>query len=65
MIATKGVDYCSTTNIEIKKTNKTLECDLDAYGSDADDFWEAGEYKVEIYDFEKGALLYSTTFNIL
>lgn len=65
MVATKGVDYCSTTNIEIKKTNKVQECDLDQYGSDAPDFWKAGEYKVEIYDFEKGALLYSTTFNIL
>ena len=65
MVATKGVDYCSTTNIEIKKANKTLECELDSYGSEAEDFWKAGEYKVEIYDFEKGALLYSTTFNIL
>lgn len=65
MVATKGVDYCSTTNIEIKKTNKTQECELDPYGSDAEDFWKAGEYKVEIYDFEKGAQLYSTTFNIL
>ena len=65
MIATKGVDYCSTTNIEIKKTNKTQECELAPYGSEAEDFWKAGEYKVEIYDFEKGAQLYSTTFNIL
>lgn len=65
MVATKGVDYCSTTNIEIKKINKTQECDLDSYGSDAEDFWKAGEYKVEIYDFEKGVQLYSTTFNIL
>lgn len=65
MVATKGVDYSSTTNIEIKKNNKSQECDLDPYGSDAEDFWKAGEYKVEIYDFEKGAQLYSTTFNIL
>ena len=65
MVATKGVDYCSTTNIEIKKTNKIQECELDPFGSDAEDFWKAGEYKVEIYDFEKGAQLYSTTFNIL
>ena len=65
MVATKGVDYCSTANVEIKKTNKTQECELDPYGSEAEDFWKAGEYKVEIYDFEKGAKLYSTTFNIL
>lgn len=65
MVATKGVEYCSTTNIEIKKTNKTQECELDPYGSDEEGFWKAGEYKVEIYDFEKGAQLYSTTFNIL
>lgn len=65
MVATKGVDYCSTANVEIRKTDKVQECELDPYGSDASDFWKAGEYKVEIYDFEKGALLYSTTFNIL
>ena len=65
MVATRGVDYCSTTNIEIKKTNKPQECELDQYGAETSDFWKAGEYKVEIYDFEKGALLYSTTFNIL
>ena len=65
MIATKGVDYSSTTNIEIKKANKVQECELDPYGSESEGFWKAGEYKVEIYDFEKGAQLYSTTFNIL
>lgn len=65
MIATKGVEYCSTANIEIKKINKPIECELAPYGSDTPDFWKAGEYKVELYDFEKGALLYSTTFNIL
>ncbi len=65
MVATKGVDYCSTANIEIKKANKTQQCELGQYGSDAEDFWKAGEYNVEIYDFEKGAKLYSTTFNIL
>lgn len=65
MIATKGVDYCSTANVEIKKTNKKVECNLDPYGSDTPDFWKAGEYKVELYDFEKGVLLHSTTFNIL
>lgn len=65
MIATKGVDYCSTKNLEIKKANKVQECELDSFGSDATDFWKAGEYKVEIYDFEKGAQLYATTFNIL
>lgn len=65
MVATKGVDYCSTTNVEIKKTDKIQQCELDSYGSDADNFWKAGEYKVDIYDFEKGVKLYSTTFNIL
>lgn len=65
MVATKGVDYSSTTNIEIKKANKAQECELDSYGSEKTDFWKAGEYKVEIYDFEKGTQLYTTTFNIL
>lgn len=65
MIATKGVDYCSTANIEIKKADKTQSCDLNSYGSDSPDFWKAGEYKVEIYDFELGAVLYTTTFNVL
>ena len=65
MVATKGAEYCSTTNIEIKKVNKKQVCDLDSYGSEKADFWKAGEYKVEIYDFEKGVLLYSTTFNVL
>ena len=65
MVATKGVGYCSTANVEIKKANKKIECELDPYGSDDPDFWKAGEYKVEIYDFEKGVLLHATTFNIL
>lgn len=65
MVATKGVEYCATANVEIKKANKPVECELSPYGSDAADFWKAGEYKVEIYDFEKGALLFTTTFNIL
>lgn len=65
MVATKGVEYSSTANIEIKKANKAQECTLAPYGSDADDFWKAGEYKVEFYDFELGAPLHSTTFNIL
>lgn len=65
MVATQGVDYSSTANIEIKKANKKQECDFDSYGSDTENFWQAGEYKVEIYDFEKGVKLFSTTFNIL
>ena len=65
MVATKGLEYCSTTNVEIKKVNKKVECELAPYGSDDADFWKAGEYKVELHDFEKGALLHSTTFNVL
>ena len=65
MVATKGVEYCSTSNIEIKKTNKEQVCELVPYGSEEKDFWKAGEYKVEIFDFEKGIQIYSTTFNIL
>jgi len=65
MVAAKGVDYCSTTNIEIKKANKAQAFEFSQYGSDTENFWKAGEYKVEIYDFEKGAKIYSTTFNIL
>lgn len=65
MIATKGVEYCTTSNIEIKKSNKKQEFILDSFGSNTDNFWKAGEYRVEIYDFEKGSKLYTTTFNIL
>lgn len=65
MVAAKGVEYSSTANIEISKTDKVQVCELGAYGSDEADFWKAGEYKVEIYDFEKGALLETTSFNIL
>lgn len=65
MLATKGVEYSATANVEIKKPDKEQECILGPYGSDKADFWKAGEYKVEIYDFEKGAKLYSTTFTIL
>lgn len=65
MVANKGVDYCSATNIEIKKTSKEQEYNLDSYGSDKPGFWKAGEYKVEIFDFEKGVQLFTTTFNIL
>ena len=65
MVAAKGVQYSSTTNIEIKKADKPQECELDAYGSNDPEFWKAGEYKVEIYDFEKGVLIYTNSFNIL
>ncbi len=65
MVANRNMDYSSTTNIEIKKIKKPTPFDLDQFGSDKPEFWKAGEYKVEIYDFEKGALLYTTSFNIL
>ena len=65
MIATKGVEYCATANVEIKKANRVQQCEFDSYGSDDANFWKAGEYNVEIYDFEKGIQLYKTTFNIL
>ncbi|MGN0213321.1 MAG: hypothetical protein ACI4AH_00755 [Muribaculaceae bacterium] len=65
MVATKGFEYSATSNIEIKKTGKPIQCELGSYGSSDKDFWKAGEYKVEIYDYEKGALLYTTSFTIL
>ena len=65
MIATKGMEYSSTGNIEIKKAKKEMEAVLSPFGTDKPDFWKAGEYKVAIYDFEKGVQLYTTTFNIL
>lgn len=57
--------YTFTTNIEITKKDKKEEIDLDQYGSDEDDFWKAGEYKVEVYDAKNGVKLYNTTFNVL
>lgn len=65
MVATKGVEYSSTSNVEIKKSDKPQLFEIDAFGSNEADFWKAGEYKVEIYDFEKGALLHKDTFNLL
>ena len=65
MVATKGVDYSSTSNVEIKKVNKAQACTFAPYGSESENFWKAGEYTVEIYDFEVGAKLHTTTFNIL
>lgn len=65
MLATKGVEYSETSNLEIKKPNKPQELFFAPFGSTEDDFWKAGEYKVEIFDFEKGVKLYATTFHIL
>lgn len=65
MVATKGMDYSSTGNIELKKPKKDTEATLAPFGTDKPDFWKAGEYKVAIYDFEKGVQLFTTTFNIL
>ncbi len=65
MVATKGMEYATTSNIEIKKTDKPAFYEMEKYGDETPDFWKAGEYKVEVYDFEKGALIYNATFNIL
>ena len=58
-------DYSATQNLEVKKTKKAIECVIGPVGSDADGFWEAGEYRVEIYDYETGSVIHSTTFNVL
>ena len=65
MVASKGNEYAATQNIEIKKTGKPIPIELPSYGSDREDFWKAGEYRVEIYDFETGVQLASETFNLL
>lgn len=65
MTATKDVYYCTTKNVSINKVNKAHKLELDPFGSDKPEFWKAGEYKVFIYDFEKGDQIYTTTFNIL
>lgn len=65
VMTNNGMDYCGTVNIEISKVNKEQSCEIGPYGTEDASFWKAGEYKVEFYDFEKGALLGSTTFNIL
>ena len=65
MATMKGLYYCTTKNIEINKVNKNQKCELDPIGAETPDFWKAGEYKVFIYDFEKGDQIYTTTFNIL
>lgn len=65
MVLSKGNEYAATQNIEIKKTGKPIPIELPSYGSDREDFWKAGEYRVEIYDFETGVLIASETFNLL
>lgn len=65
MLPVRGMEYSVTKNFEINKVNKPIQVEIDGYGSDKEGFWKAGEYKVEIYDFEKGDLLKSTSFNIL
>ena len=65
MVANQGVDYTATANVEIKKPDKPQEVRFETYGSDSPDFWKEGEYKVEIYDYEKGAKIYETTFHLL
>jgi hypothetical protein len=65
MLIAKGNEYAASQNIEIKKINKPEQFELPAYGTDNENFWKAGEYKVEIYDFEKGILLETVTFNLL
>ena len=65
MIAFKGSEYASSQNLEISKINKPIQCELQPFGADNDTFWKAGEYKVEIYDFEKGVVLYNISFNLL
>ena len=65
MLPTRSVEYSVTVNLEISKANKAHMIEFDGFGSEKGGFWKAGEYKVEVYDFEKGALLYTTSFNIL
>lgn len=67
MLPQKSAEYTTATNftIEKKEKGKEIEVELDKYGEDKDNAWKAGEYKIEIYDFEKGALLYESTFNVL
>ena len=61
----KGNEYVASQNVEFKKTAKVELFELPSYGSDENNFWKAGEYRVEIYDFEKGVLLDTVTFNLL
>lgn len=65
MLSKKGLEYTTTKNFTLPKANRLYGVELDPFGSDADDMWKAGEYKVEIYDCEKGALLMTDAFNIL
>lgn len=65
MLPKAGLDYTTTKNFTLPKAKTPYGVELDPYGSDSADTWKAGEYKVEIYDCEKGALLKTETFNIL
>ncbi len=65
MVARKGVEYAATKNFEVTNVKKPVQCDFAPFGSEDDKFWKAGEYKVEICDFENGAVLYKISFNLL
>lgn len=65
MVATKGSEYAATKNLEITKLNKPVQIELPPIGAENDKFWKAGEYKVDLYDYETGSLLYSISFNLL
>lgn len=65
MLPKAGLEYTSTKNFTLPKAKRPYGVELDPYGSDASDIWKAGEYKVEIYDCEKGVLLLTDAFNIL
>lgn len=65
MLPKAGAEYTTTKNFTLPKAKVPYGVELDPYGSDSADTWKAGEYKVEIYDCEKGDLLKTESFNIL
>lgn len=59
-----GDDYSAITVFEVNKKDlkNVVELELEKFGTDQDDFWKPGMYKIAVY--ENGRELYNTPFTI-
>jgi len=59
----KGTRFTTVTTIDVPKAGKVVEAELLKFGTDVEDYWKAGEYKIEFY--EDDTLIYTDAINIL
>lgn len=64
ILSQKGAEYSISQNFKLKKKNRDYTIDVKPFGANGKP-WEAGEYRVEIYDFETGVKLQECTFHVL